>query len=98
MSRLALRKDDGEFAEAGAAAMQVELHLHEEGVTLGTNVVEVDFAQDVGAVADKSGGHVVYRHSGEEPGVEVGAEAQGAAGKAPVFGAAAAHIARADHD
>ena len=43
MSGLALRKNDGEFAEAGAAAMQVELHLHEEGVTLGANVVEVDF-------------------------------------------------------
>src|SRR5271157_773704 len=59
VSGLALGKDDGELAEAGSAAMQSELHLHQEGVSLGADVVQIDLAQNLGAVADKSGGHVV---------------------------------------
>ena len=43
---LALRENDGEFAEGGAAAVEGELHLHEEGVALGVDFVEVDSAQD----------------------------------------------------
>src|SRR5271157_1408043 len=97
MSGLALGKDDGKFAEAGSAAMQGELHLHQEGVSLGADVIQVDLAQDLGAVADKSGCHVVYRHSGEDARVKVGSKAQGTTGQAPVPGAAALYIARADH-
>src|SRR5215831_6033689 len=91
-------KDNGKFAEAGARAVQGELHLHEEGVAFRANGVKVNFLQHLGAVADKASRHVVYGDASKHAGVEVSAETQHAPPNVPAFRTAACYIARADDD
>ena len=56
--------------------MQVEFHFHQEGVTLGTDVIQVDPPQNGSLVSHKSRCHVMNRHTGEQPGVKTRTEAQ----------------------
>ena len=54
-------KMQGNSQKVAFAAMQVDLHLHEEGVTLGADVVEIDFAQDIGAIQAKEASRLHHR-------------------------------------
>ena len=47
---------------------KAEFHFHQEGVTFGADVVQIDSPQDLSLVADKTRSHVVHRYSGEECG------------------------------
>ena len=51
---LPLDKDDGEFGKARSLPVEIKLHFHEEGITIGSHPVEIDPAKRVGLVADEA--------------------------------------------